>query len=140
MGMLKVTISKTDIRIMEDLVMARNKFRDTAEKLLNSTERQALSKVSKVHQPMLKELEKWKEQREKLENTLLDQIERIGQFLEPYQDPTRVQQTLMGLAGQRPSRASSSKKKTTSGKKAASLKKPSKRSAKPKGRLAKKSK
>jgi hypothetical protein len=119
--------------------MAKNTFREASGKLLNSTEKEALAKLKKIHEPMLKELEKWKDQREKLETTLFDQIQRIGKFLEPYQDPARVQQTLMGLAGQKQPRAQSPKKKTTSSKKSAAPKPSAKRSTKAKSGTAKKS-
>ncbi len=121
--------------------MAKNTFREASGKLLNSTEKEALSKLKKIHEPMLKELEKWKDQREKLETTLFDQIERIGKFLEPYQDPARVQQTLMGLVGQKQPRAQSSSKKASSRAKTTSSKKSAspKRSTKSKSRTTKKS-
>lgn len=59
--------------------MAKNQFRNVSGKLLNSTEREALSKLTKLHQPILKEMEKWKEQRETLENTpqILLQAKRL---------------------------------------------------------------
>jgi len=69
--------------------MAKNQFRNVSGKLLNSTEREALSKLTKLHQPILKEMEKWKEQRETLENTLIDRIDMIGKILKPYYEQSR---------------------------------------------------
>ena len=110
--------------------MAKNVVKEVSKKSLNSTEKQAIAKLMKMHQPMLKELEKLKDQREKLEITLFDQIDKIGKFLKPYQDQIGLQKTLMSLTGQQP-KAKLSRKKTTA----------TKRSVKPKNtRSTKKSK
>src|SRR5580692_6525994 len=84
-----------------------NKIKKTAGKLLNSTEHKAISKLMKMHQPILSEMEKWKEQREKLETKLLDQLEAIGEILEPYykQSQYRLQEAFGTISGQRKSSA-----------------------------------
>jgi len=69
--------------------MAKSEFKNASGKYLNSTEREAISKLMKIHQPILKEAEKWKEHREKLENTLLDQIEMMGKILKPYYEQSK---------------------------------------------------
>ena len=94
--------------------MAKNGYKDNSGKILNTTERQAISKLLKLHQPMIKEMDKWREQREKLENALLNQIDRMGKFLEPYADQSGLQETLMGLTGQKQPKARPSAKKATS--------------------------
>ena len=44
--------------------MAKKELSKVSAKFLNSTERRAIEKLMKLHQPVLKEMEKWKEQRE----------------------------------------------------------------------------
>jgi len=104
---------------LEVQTMARKSLKSMSSrlsgKLLNPTEHKAISKLMKIHEPMLKEMEKWKEQREKLETTLLDQIDTIGKILEPYYNSSRSQ--LMRMAGQQQPKARYSGKKTSSRKK-----------------------
>ncbi len=97
--------------------MATNKLKQVSEKYLNSTEREAIAKLMKLHQPILKELEKWKEQREKLETTLIDQMEIVGKILKPYYEQS--QKALVNITGQKrtsaryPNKKSASKKKSS---------------------------
>ncbi len=76
----------------------KNSSKTMSGKLLNATEKQAISKLMRIHEPMLKEMEKWKTEREKLETTLLDHIDTIGKILEPYYDQTKRQ--IGALTGQ----------------------------------------
>ncbi len=86
-----------------------------SSKYLSPTERQAIEKLTKLHQPMLKELEKWKEQREKLETTLIEQIEMIGKILKPYYEQS--QETLKSMTRLKQAAVKFPNKKTTSRKK-----------------------
>ena len=65
--------------------MARKSLKSVSSrlsgKLLNPTEHKAISKLMKIHEPMLKEMEKWKEQREKLETTLLIRSTQLAKYL-----------------------------------------------------------
>jgi hypothetical protein len=88
----------------------KRSLKSVSSNLLNPTEHKAISKLMKIHEPLLKEAEKWKEQREKLENTLLDQIDTIGKILEPYYDQTRTK--LLSMARQQPSAKSPNRKST----------------------------
>ena len=105
--------------------MAENKFRNVSGKYLNATEQQAISKLMKIHRPILREMEKWKEQREKLETALIDQIDMIGKILKPYYEQS--QETLANITRRKqsatpnkkspsksPSRRKSSAKKSRS--------------------------
>ena len=76
--------------------MATNKLKNVSEKYLNSTERQAIAKLAKMHQPILKEMEKWKESREKLETLLIDQVDTMGKILKPYYEKSK--KTLVEIA------------------------------------------
>jgi hypothetical protein len=96
--------------------MVENSSKNLSGRLLNSTERQAIAKLMKLHQPMLNEMEKWKEHREKLETRLIDQIDKIGKILEPYYSQSQWQQTFAKVTGQQP-RAKSPSKKTPAKKK-----------------------
>ncbi len=75
--------------------MATSRIKTVSGKLLSPTEREAISKLMGLHQPVLNEMAKWKEHREKLETSLLDQIDMIGKILKPYYD--RSQETLVNL-------------------------------------------
>jgi hypothetical protein len=95
--------------------MDGNKFKNMSGKLLSPTERQAISSLMGLHEPILKELEKWKEHREKLETTLLDQIDMIGKILKPYYDQS--QETLANITRRKQLTARYPSNKTTSRKK-----------------------
>jgi hypothetical protein len=64
-------------------MMATNEFINASRKLLTPTEHQAIANLMNIHQPILKEMEKWKVEREKLETTVLEQIDMIGKILKP---------------------------------------------------------
>lgn len=95
--------------------MAKKEFSKVPGRLLNSTERRAISKLMKLHQPVLREMEKWKDQREKLETALFDQIEMIGEILKPYYEKSRT--TLVSFTRPKPSTLTYVNKKTSSRKK-----------------------
>jgi len=95
--------------------VAKNQLRNMSEKYLNSTERQAIAKLAKIHQPILNEMEKWKEGREKLEGRLLEQIEMMGKILKPYYEQSRV--TLTALARRKPLSTGAPNRKSSSRKK-----------------------
>ncbi len=94
--------------------MAKNQFKNVSGKLLNSTERETIAKLTKLHQPILKEMEKWKDHREKLETTLMDQIEMIGKILKPYYKQS--QETLTNISRRKlptaPNKKSPTRKKS----------------------------
>lgn len=100
--------------------MAKSQLKNMSGKLLNSTERQAIAKLAKIHQPILKEMEKWKESREKLESTLLDQIDMMGKILKPYYEQSR--ETLVKITRRKPLTARTPNKKGSSRKKSSAKK------------------
>jgi len=69
--------------------MATNEFMNASRRVLTQREYQAISKLMNIHQPMLKEMEKWKLQREKLEIKISDQIDMIGKILKPIYEQSR---------------------------------------------------
>lgn len=100
--------------------MVRNSLKHVSGRLLSSTERDAITKLTKLHQPILKEMEKWKEQREKLECTLLDQIDMVGKILKPYYQQS--QKTLANITRRKPVGAKYPNKKRSSSKKSSAKK------------------
>ncbi len=96
--------------------MASSTFKGVSGRLLNSTEREAISKLMKIHQPILREMEKWKVQREKLETSLLDQIDAVGKILKPYYNKSQhalAKMTRGSLSAARtPNKKTASKKKS----------------------------
>ena len=92
--------------------MANNEIKKVSEKYLSRTEREAISKLTKLHEPILKELEKWKEQREKLETKLLQQMDMVGKILKPYY--AQSQKTLANMTRMKQSVSRLPNKKITS--------------------------
>lgn len=100
--------------------MARKQVRTAPAEFLNSTERQAIAKLRTMHRPILKEMEKWKAQREKLETQLLDHIGRIGKILKPYYEQS--QDTLAKVTKQKVSTTRNANKKRPTKKKSTAKK------------------
>jgi hypothetical protein len=92
--------------------MATNEFINATRRVLTPTEHKAISKLMNIHQPIIKEMEKWKIQREKLEAKVLDQIDMIGKVLKPI-----YEQSQASAAGARRSKARVTPNKKTVAKK-----------------------
>jgi hypothetical protein len=104
--------------------MAKNSIKSVSGKILTPSEHKALTKLSKMHEPMLKEMDKWKDQREKIELALADHLDEITKVLEPFynQSESQLRKTFISLSNKSKRRVAAAPKRAISKKKTRSKK------------------